>query len=324
MAAARQAGQGCSRRFCSADLARLSDDSPSTIGDDLKRNTEAFEYAIGEAGGSLTFATVPEPLTLNLALANDAGSSSVLGYLFEGLTETSWLTDTVQPALAESWERSDDGLEWTFHLRQGVTWHDGESFTAHDVEFTFNDNIYNEDIDASARATFNFRFLDEENTWTEAKMTVWHWTTIRSVAFCRFRLPLSSAPWGTAIYPKHLLEQHVDAGTFAEVWDIDTNPGDIIGTGPFTIGSYVPGERIILHRNPNYWLTDDTGNSLPYLDEVILSCRIKGLGSENSGRGRIFASWVSGTQASKRCRQYRTSRSTGVVPHSGRHSWDST
>ena len=85
-------------------------------------------------------------------------------------------------------------------------------------------------------------------------------------------LPVPFAPFlrsmGTAIYPKHLLEQHVDAGTFAEVWDIDTNPGDIIGTGPFTIGSYVPGERIILHRNPNYWLTDDTGNSLPYLDEV--------------------------------------------------------
>ena len=59
-------------------------------------------------------ATVSEPLTLNPAIANDASSSGVLGYLFEGLTETSWLTDRVEPALAESWERSDDGLTWTF------------------------------------------------------------------------------------------------------------------------------------------------------------------------------------------------------------------
>ena len=203
MAAARQAGQGCSRRFCSADLARLSDDSPSTIGDDLKRNAEAFEYAIGEAGGSLTFTTVSEPLTLNLALANDAGSSSVLGYLFEGLTETSWLTDTVQPALAESWERSDDGLEWTFHLRQGVTWHDGESFTAHDVAFTFNDIIYNDDINASARATFNFRFLDEEtDAWTEEKMTVtalddYTVRCVLPVPFC----PLPPFPWARRSIP---------------------------------------------------------------------------------------------------------------------------
>ena len=91
--------------FAALTLLACSDDSPITITDELKRNAETFEYAIGKAGRSLTLATVSEPLTLNLALANDTGSSSILGYLFEGLTETSWLTDEVQPALAESWER---------------------------------------------------------------------------------------------------------------------------------------------------------------------------------------------------------------------------
>ena len=101
--------------------------------DQLKRNADQFEYTIGTPGGALTIATISEPLTFNLAIANDASSSGVLGYLFEGLTETSWLTDRVEPALAESWERSDDGMTWTFHLRRDVTWHDGEPFTAHDV-----------------------------------------------------------------------------------------------------------------------------------------------------------------------------------------------
>ena len=86
----------------------------------LGRNAESFEYVVGRAGGTLTVATISEPLTFNLAISNEASSSAVLGYLFEGLTETSWLTDQVEPALAESWEHSDDGLTWTFHLRQDV------------------------------------------------------------------------------------------------------------------------------------------------------------------------------------------------------------
>lgn len=184
-------------------LACLDDsDSPGSIADQLRKNAEAFEYTTGKTGGALTIATVSEPLTLNLALADDSGSTEVLGYLFEGLTGTSWLTDEVEPALAESWTHSDDGLTWTFSLRKDVTWHDGTPFTAHDVEFTFNRIIYNEEIDSSDRAEFNFRFLDET-------------------------------------------------------------------TGPFTIERYVPEERVVLSRNPNYWLKDDAGSSLPYLDKIV-------------------------------------------------------
>ena len=237
--------------------------------DQLKINADQFEYTIGTPGGTLTIATISEPLTFNLAIANDASSSGVLGYLFEGLTETSWLTDRVEPALAESWDRSDDGLTWTFHLRRDVTWHDGEPFTAHDVDFTFNRIIYNHDIPASSRSTFDFRYLDDNGDWQEGHMDV--------VAIddhtVEFRLPVPFAPFlrslGTAIYPRHILEQHVDDGTFVDTWDIDTDPAEIIGTGPFTIESYEPGERVVLARNPNYWLTDDEGNHLPYLDEIV-------------------------------------------------------
>ena len=252
-------------------LACLDDsDSPSNIADQLRKNAEAFEYTIGKTGGVLTTATVSEPLTLNLALADDSGSTGVLGYLFEGLTEISWLTDEVEPSLAESWIHSDDGLTWTFSLRKDVTWHDGTPFTAHDVEFTFNRIIYNEEINSSDRAVFNFRFLDEATgTWTQASMTV----TALDDYTVRCVLPVPFAPFlrsmGTAIYPKHILEQYVDDGTFNEVWDIDTDPAEVIGTGPFTIERYVPGERVVLSRSPNYWLKDDAGSSLPYLDKIV-------------------------------------------------------
>ena len=235
----------------------------------LKRNADQFEYTVGEHGGTLTFATISEPLTFNLAISTDASSSGVLGYLFEGLTETSWLTDRVEPALAESWERSDDGMTWTFHLRRDVTWHDGEPFTAHDVDFTFNRIIYNHEIPASSRSAFDFRFLDDDGEWQEGHMTV----TALDDHTVEFSLPVPFAPFlrslGTAIYPKHILASHVDDGTFVETWDIDTDPAQIIGTGPFTIESYEPGERVVLVRNPSYWLTDDDGNRLPYLDRIV-------------------------------------------------------
>ena len=236
----------------------------------LRRNAETFEYVVGQPGGTLTYATISEPLTFNLALANDSGSSGYLGYLFEGLTEISWLTNQVEPLLAKSWEHSDDGLTWTFHLRQDVQWHDGQPFTAHDVDFTFNRITYNDDIASSDRSTFNFRFLDEESgQWQEAQLTV----TALDDYTVRFVLPVPFAPFlrsmGTAIYPKHILEPHVDDGTFADTWSLDTDPAEIIGTGPFTIERYDPGGRVVLQRNPNYWLQDAVGNSLPYLDTII-------------------------------------------------------
>ena len=255
---------------CGDDRRDVVSTTPDTIFDELRMNAEAFEYTIGDPGGTLTFATISEPLTLNLAVSNDAGSSGVLAYLFEGLTETSWLTDEVEPALAESWTRSDDGLTWIFHLRRDVTWHDGEPFTARDVAFTFNDIIYNPDVDATARAAFSFRFLDHETgVWTEAPMIV----AALDDYTVRCDLPVSFAPFlrsmGTAIYPKHILEPYVNDGTFNEAWDINTDPAEVIGTGPFTIESYLPGERLVLRRNPDYWLSDDAGNALPYLERIV-------------------------------------------------------
>ena len=238
--------------------------------DQLKQNARDFRYTIGTQGGSLTFATISEPLTFNPAISNDSSSSQVLGYLFEGLTEISWLTDQVEPGLAESWERSDDGLTWTFHIRSDVRWHDGQPFTAHDVDFTFNRIIYNHDIPSSDRASFHFRYLDEDSgQWVESPMTV----TALDDYTVQCVLPGLFAPFlrymGTSIYPKHILEKSVDDGSFASMWDIDADPADIIGTGPFTIQSYDPGERVVMQRNPDYWLKDAEGNSLPYLDQIV-------------------------------------------------------
>ena len=233
-----------------------AEDEADRVLAELQRNAEEFEYRVGTRGGTYTVATLSEPLTFNLALADDTGSTAVLGYLFEGLTEISWLTDRPEPLLAERWDTSEDGLTWTFHLRQGVQWHDGQPFTAHDVEFTFNRIIYNAE-------------LEVDSVWDAVDMTV----TVIDDHTIRF---ITAAPvatflrsMATAIYPKHILEEHVDGGTFEDVWDKDTDPTEVVGTGSFMISSYEPGVRLVLSRNPNYWLRDAQGNRLPYLDEIV-------------------------------------------------------
>ena len=244
--------------------------SQSPIVEQLKKNAEEFQYTIGKQGGALTLSTIAGPKTFNLAISTETSSTSVLNYLFEGLTRTSWLTNEVEPELAASWTHSDDGLTWTFRLRKDVKWHDGTNFTAHDVDFTFNQIIYNETIPASARPGFNFRRFDEESgTWKEAKMTVKALDdyTVECV------LPVPFAPFlqsmATPIYPKHILEKHVNDGSFTSTWNVSTKPANIIGTGPFTIERYEVGERVILKRNPRYWLKDAEGHQLPYLEKII-------------------------------------------------------
>ncbi len=72
------------------------------------------------------------------------------------------------------------------------------------------------------------------------------------------------------IMPKHKLEGALAAGTFAKSWDSATPPSDLVGTGPFLLREYVPGQRIVLDRNPRYWRKAADGTQLPYLDRLVL------------------------------------------------------
>lgn len=184
----------------------------------------------------------------------------VTGYIFEGLTRLNALTLKVEPDLAEHWETSPDGLTWTFYLRKGILWHDGTPLTADDVVFTFNELIFNDNIPSSARDVFTIEgkeFLVEKID----DLTV------------RFTLPVKFAPFlqsmGQAILPKHKLEKVVKEGKFNFTWGIDTDPKEIIGTGPYKLVQYRPGERLVFIRNPQYWKKSPEGDQLPYIEKVI-------------------------------------------------------
>ncbi len=201
-----------------------------------------------------------EPKSFNEIVAQETSTTDITGLMFEGLTRFNPETGSVEPRLAESWETSPDGLEWIFHLRRGVEWFDGRPVTSGDVVFTFKKLIYNPSIISAARDVFT---LDGKPIAVEALDS----STVL------FRLPVPFAPFllalNQSIFPEHVLQDAVSGGNFQSVWGVDTPPEKIIGTGPFKLKRYVPGERIELVRNANYWKRDPAGTRLPYIERII-------------------------------------------------------
>jgi len=222
---------------------------------------ESIKWETGKYGGQIVFSSISPPKTFNEIVAAETSSSQVLGYIYEGLTDEDPVTSEVIPNIAERWEISEDGKTYTFHIRDGVRWNDGEPLTAYDVEFTFNDLIYNDDIPAPMR---DLLIIEGKRI----KVTALDEKTVQFVTPTKFAPFLRLA--GTAILPKHAYEKLVKDGSFKYSLGVDSPPESIIGAGPFMIEKYVPGQRVILKRNPHYWKFDDAGNRLPYLDKVVI------------------------------------------------------
>lgn len=212
-------------------------------------------------GGDLVLSSASDPKSFNPILAKETSTTFITGMLFEGLTTTDAFTLLPKPNLAERWEMSPDGLKWTFHLRAGLRWSDGQPLKADDVLFTFNDLIFNPDIPSSSKDiyTINGQPIRVEKV---DDLTV------------RFVLPFKFAPFlrsmGQEILPQHILGPAVKAGKFNFTWGIDAKPDGIVGSGPFRLKRYVPGQRVELERNPNYWKRSSEGEALPYLDGVTV------------------------------------------------------
>ncbi len=226
----------------------------------IKLDPKDFSPEPGREGGTLYFILSGDPKTLNPALAQETTSTAAIGPLFSGLTRLNLKTMKPEPDLAESWEVSEDGKVWTFHLRKNVRWSDGTPFTADDVIFTFNEIYYNDQIPSSTRDILTIKGkkikVEKIDDYT-----------------VKFILPEPFAPFLNAlsaeILPKHKLERYVKDGTFNTAWNVNTDPKDIVGTGPWVIKEYVKGQRIVYERNPYYWEKDEEGRSLPYITRRV-------------------------------------------------------
>jgi peptide/nickel transport system substrate-binding protein len=214
---------------------------------------------LGQQGGRLVVAVRSEPKTLNPILSVDTTSREVIGAMNADLVHINRETQRTEPALAKSWSISADGKKYILELRRGVKFSDGAPFTADDVAFSFQ--LY---LDEKLHSPQRDLLLLEDKPIAVKKIDAY---TVE------FDLPKPYAPAerlfdGLEMMPRHLLEQPYHEGKLAQMWGTNAKSGEIVGLGAFRMKEYVPGQRMILERNPNYWKTDGNGNRLPYLSEI--------------------------------------------------------
>jgi peptide/nickel transport system substrate-binding protein len=221
------------------------------------------EGEAAEGGGTLVFGASADPIILDGPLFSDGESARPVYQIFEGLVTTEEGGTEIIPALAESWEASDDGLAWTFTIRQDVTFHDGEPLNAEAVCFNF-ERWYNfAGVLQSPAVTYYWNtvmggFSDGANPSLYAgceaadEFTAVVSLTSPSSAF----LSAMAMPSFTIASPKALTEGNADdvggtedspsfEGTFGY-----ENPA---GTGPFKFDSWDRGSQLTLVRNDDYW-----------------------------------------------------------------------
>jgi peptide/nickel transport system substrate-binding protein len=154
-----------------------------------------------------------------------------------------------RPYLLEEWEGSEDLKTWTLYCKKGILFNNGDEFNADDVIFNLKQWL-DEDVGSSILGLMSY--LQPENIEKVDEYTV--------------KLHLSAAQIAV---PEHLYHYP------AQIMNHRTFEGDFVktpvGTGPFTLEEFTPGERVVLkaRKDPPYWRNGDDGEPLPYLDEIV-------------------------------------------------------
>ena len=158
----------------------------------------------------------------------------------------------IVPELAERWDISEDKLTYTFHLRRGVKWHDGEDFTSRDVIATI-DKV----MDETVKAAHVRSYLEEMESYTapDDYTVVIKW---KRPYFLALEDPFASS---LVIQPAHRIAEM----TGAQYNEAATNPLNRapVGTGPFEFERWDANERIVFTRNDDYWGQE------PYIDRLV-------------------------------------------------------
>ncbi|MDY6857732.1 MAG: ABC transporter substrate-binding protein [Pseudomonadota bacterium] len=198
--------------------------------------------------GVLIVGQIAEPKALDPAAVTAVNDFRILMNVYDGLVRYKSGTLEVEPALAASWTISEDGTEYTFKLREGVTFHDGSALTADVVKFNF-DRMLQDDHPYHDTGPFPLSFFFSSIDATEVvdPLTV------------KFTLSAPYAPFlSNLAYPTGLIVSQAAVEKFGA--DFGRNPS---GTGPFKFAEWRSNEAVVVERNPDYW------DGAPSLEAVV-------------------------------------------------------
>ncbi len=217
-----------------------------------------------------------EPLTLDPTLAGDVPSMALMEPLFVGLTRISNTTEEVEPALAESWSVSDDGLTWTFHMRPDAVWSDGTPVTAKDVVYSARRAAMPEMASPYAYVLYNIKNAKAIN---QSARGAYNLETLGVTALddhtVQFTLN-APAPYFASIVSLPVLRP-------LPAWAIEnhgigwTAPANIVTDGPYRLVERSPNKRYVFAKNPTYYGADGVqidrieGKFYPSTDSALVS-----------------------------------------------------
>lgn len=188
-------------------------------------------------GGIWIRASSADASNLNPILSTDSASSAVHGMLFPAIIGQDPFTGEIVPdgSMSESWDVSDDGLIWTFNLRSGVTWSDGEPVDATDFKFTY-DAIASDNVDTVRKSLIEGI---ESIEAPDPQTVVVTFSEVRCDALTNLGLG-----W---------LPSHLYADDFSDIMESPLNTEPAVSAGPFVFRSWTRDDNVTLERNPDYW-----------------------------------------------------------------------
>ena len=170
------------------------------------------------------------------------------------------------PNLAKAWEWSEDGKTLTVHLIEGAKWSDGDPFDTEDIAFYWNDVIMDPEVTplmGAAQATYGDATLEviDANSFNMTFGTAFPESVLYAMAYGNF------CPG-----PSHILKpKHPKYGGESYQAFHDAFPADFMNfpvMGAHVVVEHRPDDIVVLRRNPYYWKVDESGQQLPYLDEM--------------------------------------------------------
>jgi peptide/nickel transport system substrate-binding protein len=217
--------------------------------------------AASEVDSTFVFGSSGDIAGLDPAMANDGETFRVSRQIFEGLVGVEAGTADPAPGLAESWEQSEDGLSYTFKLKEGVTFHDGTDFNAEAVCFNFD--RMNNFTGLAATESLSYYWGKLMRGYADTGTSIYggceavsdtEVTLTLTQPFAGF-IPALSLP-SFAIQSPAALEEYAadEVGGTAEAPVLsEYAQGHPVGTGPFKFESWSPGESVELSAYEDYW-----------------------------------------------------------------------
>ena len=218
----------------------------------------------GKYGGDIVISTIGEgPKTFNPWNSKDNTSSAASEIMFDSLVATDAYTGDVIPKMAKYIKTLPDKKTYIIELRKGLKWSDGTEITADDVVYTWNTIIFGGYGNTSTR----------DAMYINGQLPVVSKIDKYTV---KFVTPKPFSPFlrqvGVPIAPKHVLKKVTDKGrrAFDSFWSSSVKPEELVTSGAFRLKEYVPAQRIVYERNPDYYIIDEKGQKLPYVDKYIM------------------------------------------------------